>query len=160
MAATTNLMADVEGVNMQEDPENIKNDFAYHNNVTGATKHIRLGFLRKVYSLLGIQLILTTVIAAACMFTPQIKGFVHENPWMLLLAFVASMGLLLALHVKRRESPVNLILLAAFVSLDTLNDLLVFENNNLLPCRLWLRLLPWVSSCHSMMSPWYYKHSS
>ena len=118
MAATTNLMADVEGVDMQDDPENIKNDFNYHNNVNGATKHIRLGFLRKVYSLLGVQLILTTVIAAACMFTPQIKGFVHENPWMLLLAFVSSMGLLMALHVKRRESPVNLILLAAFVSLE------------------------------------------
>ena len=119
MAATTNLMADVEGVDMQDDPENIKNDFNYHNNVIGATKHIRLGFLRKVYSLLGVQLILTTVIAAACMFTPQIKGFVHENPWMLLLAFVSSMGLLMALHIKRRESPVNLILLAAFVSLRT-----------------------------------------
>ena len=120
MAATTNLMADVEGVDMQDDPENIKNDFNYHNNVNGATKHIRLGFLRKVYSLLGVQLILTTVIAAACMFTPQIKGFVHENPWMLLLAFVSSMGLLMALHVKRRESPVNLILLAAFVSLENI----------------------------------------
>ena len=124
MAATTNLMADVEGVDMQDDPENIKNDFNYHNNVIGATKHIRLGFLRKVYSLLGVQLILTTVIAAACMFTPQIKGFVHENPWMLLLAFVSSMGLLMALHVKRRESPVNLILLAAFVSLE--NYLMIF----------------------------------
>merc|ERR1712012_594953 len=82
------------------------------------TKHIRLGFLRKVYSLLGIQLILTTIIAAACMFTPQIKGFVHENPWMLLLAFVASVGLLMALHIKRRESPVNLILLAAFTVVE------------------------------------------
>jgi len=118
MAATTNLMADVEGVNMQDDPENIKNDFAYHNNVNGATKHIRLGFLRKVYSLLGLQLILTTVIAATCMFTPQIKGFVHENPWMLLLAFVMSLGLLMALHIKRRESPVNLILLAAFTVVE------------------------------------------
>ena len=117
MAATVNLMADVEGVNMQESSgEDIKNEFAYHNNVHGAAKHIRLGFLRKVYSLLALQLIMTTLIAGVCLMTPQVKGFVHENPWLLMIAFILSMGLLIALHVKRRETPVNLILLAGFVS--------------------------------------------
>ena len=117
MAATVNLMADVEGVNMQESSgEDIKNEFAYHNNVHGAAKHIRLGFLRKVYSLLALQLIMTTLIAGVCLMTPQVKGFVHENPWLLMVAFILSMGLLIALHVKRRETPVNLILLAGFVS--------------------------------------------
>ena len=158
MAATTNLMADVEGVDMQDDPENIKNDFNYHNNVNGATKHIRLGFLRKVYSLLGIQLILTTVIAAACMFTPQIKGFVHENPWMLLLAFVSSMGLLMALHIKRRESPVNLILLAAFVSLRT-HFWWYFGCENICVFRLWLRPLQLASSCPFTIPMWSCKPS-
>ena len=117
MAASVNLMADVEGVNMQESSgEDIKNEFAYHNNVHGAAKHIRLGFLRKVYSLLALQLIMTTLIAGVCLMTPQVKGFVHENPWLLMIAFILSMGLLIALHVKRRETPVNLILLAGFVS--------------------------------------------
>lgn len=76
-----------------------------------------MGFLRKVYSLLAVQLIITTIIAAVCLLTPQVKGFVHENPWMLMVAFVLSIGLLIALHVKRRETPINLILLAAFVRL-------------------------------------------
>ena len=120
MAATASLMADVEGVNMQNDAESgtndLKNDFAYHNNVLGAAKHVRMGFLRKVYSLLGMQLVLTTIIAGVCMGVPQIKEFVHANPWILLLAFVLSLTLLVLCSIKRRESPLNLILLAAFVS--------------------------------------------
>ena len=72
--------------------------------------------MRKVYSLLALQLIITTIIAAVCMMTPQIKGLIHDNPWLLMVAFILSIGLLIGLHVKRRESPINLILLAGFVS--------------------------------------------
>jgi len=122
MAATASLMADVEGVNMQNDAESgtndLKNDFAYHNNVLGAAKHVRMGFLRKVYSLLGMQLVLTTIIAGVCMGVPQIKEFVHANPWILLLAFVLSLTLLVLCSIKRRESPMNLILLAAFTVVE------------------------------------------
>ena len=116
MAATVNLMADVEGVNMQAEDDDLKNDFAYHNNVHGAAKHIRLGFLRKVYTLLAVQLIMTTIIAGVCLMTPEIKGFVHSNPWLIMVNFILSIGFLIGLHIKRRETPVNLILLAGFVS--------------------------------------------
>lgn len=116
MAQTASLMADVEGVNMEnEDSGSIKNDFAYHNNVMGAAKSIRMGFIRKVYSLLGVQLIMTTIIAATCMVTPQIKEFVVANPWTLLVSFILNIGLIIALAIKRKETPINLILLAAFV---------------------------------------------
>ena len=50
----------------------INNDSAYHN-VAGVGKYIRMGFLRKVYGLLAAQLTITTMIAAACLFTPAIK---------------------------------------------------------------------------------------
>eukprot|EP00095_Tigriopus_kingsejongensis_P002160 maker-scaffold248_size238799-snap-gene-1.34 protein:Tk02160 transcript:maker-scaffold248_size238799-snap-gene-1.34-mRNA-1 annotation:"transmembrane bax inhibitor motif-containing protein 4" len=113
------LMMDIEG-QYEDDAEDsdIHKDFAYHNNVAGAAKHIRMGFLRKVYSLLGMQLALTTVIAGICLFTPVIKEFVHNNPWMLMVAFIASFGLLMALFVKRKETPTNLILLAAFTVVE------------------------------------------
>jgi hypothetical protein len=35
MAATTSLMSDVEGANLEENEDGIKNEFAYHNNVHG-----------------------------------------------------------------------------------------------------------------------------
>ena len=111
-------MEDIEGQEMDE--SDIKNDFAYHNNVTGAAKHIRMGFLRKVYGLLAAQLSLTTLIAAVCMFTPQLKEGIQAYPVILLLSFILSMGLLLALHIKRRETPINFILLAAFTVVEAL----------------------------------------
>jgi len=96
----------------------LKSDFAYRNNVAGAAKHVRMGFIRKVYALLGVQLTVTTIIAGICLFTPPIKTFVHDNPWMLMIAFVLSFVLLIALHIKRRETPINLVLLAAFTIVE------------------------------------------
>ena len=57
-------------------------------------------------------------IAAVCMMTPQVKEAVQSHPGFLLAAFVLSFAILIALYVKRRESPINLILLAAFVSIN------------------------------------------
>ena len=68
-----------------------------------------------MYGLLAMQLALTTVIAGACMFTPGLKEVIHANPWLIMVAFVLSIGLVIALHVKAKETPTNFILLAAFV---------------------------------------------
>jgi len=110
------LMSDYDGGEAGGPAESgtIKNDFAYHNNVAGMDKHIRMGFLRKVYGLLAAQLTITTMIAAACLFTPAIKETIHAYPGLVMVAFFASIGLLIALHIKRRESPINLVLLALF----------------------------------------------
>lgn len=119
------LMADIEG---EEDEKmtnksrgleaGLENDFAYNNNVAGASKHVRLGFMRKVYGLLAVQLTITTIIGAVFLFTPGVKEFVQSKPLFLLPAFFLSIGLLIALHIKRKESPINLILLAAFTVVE------------------------------------------
>jgi FtsH-binding integral membrane protein len=109
------LLDDVEGGGVSdEETGGIKNDFAYHNNVAGMSKQIRMGFIRKVYGLLSVQLAITTLIASVCLFTPQIKTLIHDNSWLLMVAFIASFALLFALFLKSRDHPTNLILLAAF----------------------------------------------
>lgn len=104
-----------------------------------------MGFLRKVYGLLSVQvkkvkssfcvyaskklyiicfikmhflfqLALTTLIAGVCMFQPVVTSAIRSNPWLIMVAFILSIGLLVALQIKRKETPINLILLAAFVS--------------------------------------------
>ena len=75
-----------------------------------------MGFLRKVYGLLSVQLAMTTLVAGVCLFNPAVKGLIHSNPWLIMVAFILSLVLLVALHIKRKEAPLNLILLAAFVS--------------------------------------------
>merc|ERR1712241_307811 len=100
-------MMDVEGggeENLDNKPR-LEDDFAYHNNVAGASKHIRLGFMRKVYGLLAVQLSITTLIGAVMLFTPGVKELVQGNSWVLFPAFSLSIGLLIALQVKRKEAP-------------------------------------------------------
>lgn len=112
-------MASIPLMYAQEDcelggKENIENDFAYRNNVLNADKEIRLGFIRKVYGLLTIQLLATVAIAAVFLLVKPVQGFIHENDWMVMIAFVLSMITLFALIAKRRDYPVNLYLLAGF----------------------------------------------
>lgn len=57
----------------------IEDDFAYRNNVLQATKGVRMAFIRKVYGLLTVQLLLTIIVASMCMFTPPIKEFIHTK---------------------------------------------------------------------------------
>ncbi|KAG8249287.1 hypothetical protein J6590_022272 [Homalodisca vitripennis] len=113
MSASVPLMMfaeeDVEGGG-----KSIEDDFAYRNNVHQASLHIRLAFLRKVYSLLFIQLAATVVIGFTFMFTPILSFYIHNNDWLLSLSLILSVVILIALHWKRREYPTNLILLAAF----------------------------------------------
>lgn len=57
----------------------IENDFAYRNNVLQAPKNIRLGFIRKVYGLLAMQIMITLAVVALFMFTPHVNEFVRAK---------------------------------------------------------------------------------
>lgn len=59
--------------------DDVENDFAYRNNVLQASKSIRLAFIRKVYGLLLMQILITVLVASIFMFTPPIKGFVQTK---------------------------------------------------------------------------------
>ncbi|XP_050033090.1 protein lifeguard 4-like [Dermacentor andersoni] len=108
-------MADVKiSMDDRAGQSSILDDFCYNNNVSKANVYVRLGFLRKVYGILSIQLLATTVIAAFGMFTPAVKLYISQNHWMVVGAFFMSMALLLALMVKRRETPTNYFLLMGF----------------------------------------------
>jgi len=66
----------------------LENDFAYNNNVAGASKHVRLGFMRKVYGLLAVQLSITTLIGGVFLFTPGVKEFVQVTHSTIHLGFL------------------------------------------------------------------------
>ncbi|XP_014260219.1 protein lifeguard 4-like [Cimex lectularius] len=99
---------------LESGKDDIENDFAYRNNVQEASVKIRLAFLKKVYTLLSIQLLTTTLFGFVLLYWPSGKLFVQKNDWMILLAFILSLLTLVALHFKRREYPINFFLLAGF----------------------------------------------
>ncbi|XP_069101715.1 protein lifeguard 4-like [Argopecten irradians] len=92
----------------------IVDDFMYGSNVATSHVYIRMGFLRKVYGILTAQILVTTIVAALFMLSEGVAKFVQTNQWMLLVAFIGTIGILMALMVKRQETPTNYILLGVF----------------------------------------------
>lgn len=101
-----------------EEKGGLADDFSFNNNVAGSHIYIRMGFLRKVYGLLSTQLLLTTLVSGVCAYVPAVNDVIRGSPWVLLICFPLTIGLLIALHVKRHVVPLNLVLLAAFTVVE------------------------------------------
>ncbi|XP_028602522.1 protein lifeguard 4 [Podarcis muralis] len=98
----------------------IEDDFNYGTNVASASVHIRMAFLRKVYSILSVQIFLTTVTSAAFLYSETIRTFVHESPAVLLVSVLGSLVVIVALTLYRHQHPLNLYLLFGFTLLEAL----------------------------------------
>lgn len=86
-----------------------------------AENMMRAGFVKKVFGLLGAQLLLTSVIAGTIFSSQTIRQFVLTNPWVLALSILGSFGLLIAFSVSqsaRQQHPLNLVLLFSFTSFE------------------------------------------
>ena len=68
---------------------------------------LRLGFIRKVYGILTVQLALTAGIAAALTFVDAARDFVLATPSLLWVGMFASVGALVALFVYKDQHPLN-----------------------------------------------------
>ncbi|XP_063783629.1 protein lifeguard 4 [Pseudophryne corroboree] len=98
----------------------IEDDFNYGTNVASASIQIRMDFLRKVYSILFVQVLLTTVTAAVFLYFDSVRSFVHESPALLLISAIGSLGTIIALTINRHRHPVNLYLLFGFTLLEAI----------------------------------------
>uniref|UniRef100_A0A2K6PJJ0 Transmembrane BAX inhibitor motif containing 4 n=1 Tax=Rhinopithecus roxellana TaxID=61622 RepID=A0A2K6PJJ0_RHIRO len=68
----------------------------------------------KVYSILSLQVLLTTVTSTVFLYFESIRTFVHESPALILLFALGSLGLIFALTLNRHKYPLNLYLLFGF----------------------------------------------
>ncbi|NWW52025.1 LFG4 protein, partial [Pedionomus torquatus] len=102
----------------------IEDDFSYGTSVASASVHVRMAFLRKVYSILSIQVLLTTVTCAIFLYSTGVQAFVHERPVLLLLSAFGTLAIIVALTIYRHQHPVNLYLLFGFCPLS--DSLLLF----------------------------------
>ena len=57
----------------------IVDDFMYGSNVAQSHVSIRLGFLRKVYGILSVQLLFTTLVGAIIMYSDSVSGFLKTK---------------------------------------------------------------------------------
>eukprot|EP00187_Rhodella_violacea_P007309 CAMPEP_0174892686 /NCGR_PEP_ID=MMETSP0167-20121228/7599_1 /TAXON_ID=38298 /ORGANISM="Rhodella maculata, Strain CCMP736" /LENGTH=258 /DNA_ID=CAMNT_0016131263 /DNA_START=61 /DNA_END=837 /DNA_ORIENTATION=+ len=82
--------------------------------VATASPATRLAFLRKVYSILALQLALTAAIALFLSENSLCRNFLVRAPWVPLALLLPTLALLIALHVFRESHPLNMWLLLGF----------------------------------------------
>uniref|UniRef100_A0AAR5PNN6 Uncharacterized protein n=1 Tax=Dendroctonus ponderosae TaxID=77166 RepID=A0AAR5PNN6_DENPD len=92
-----------------EDPEVKGFDFS--------DQSIRRGFIRKVYSILMVQLAITMGFIALLCYEPKTKAFVHNTPSLFIVALVVMIVAMITLACcgeVRRKAPINYVMLFIF----------------------------------------------
>ncbi|KAG0142251.1 hypothetical protein CROQUDRAFT_662821 [Cronartium quercuum f. sp. fusiforme G11] len=85
--------------------------------VSQATIEIRMAFIRKVYSILFLQ-IAATAIVGSLMRLDTPRAFLLAHTWTIFIPLVGALVSMLFLYAKRHSSPANLILLSLFTLLE------------------------------------------
>lgn len=97
----------------QPSEDDLPEDFKVGVAVIDCDASIRLAFIRKVYTILFIQLACTAAVGLGMNTGPAI-AFTHENPWVIWVPMLGSFSSLVGTYVKRHDYPVNMILLGLF----------------------------------------------
>lgn len=77
---------------------------------------LRWGFIRKVYSILSIQVLLTAAVSSFVVFTPAVVEFFMAHGWVLIMTSFVPLILLCPLYYYHQQHPVNLLLLGLFTA--------------------------------------------
>ncbi len=102
-----------------EEPLLVKDDLQMQENNLNEfwSVQIRLGFIRKVYGILTIQILLTALMCGFSVFIPSYLEFQKENMiifWICFIASIISSLLIICVRSLSRSVPTNYILLTIF----------------------------------------------
>lgn len=75
---------------------------------------IRMAFVRKVYAVLTIQLLVTIMLAAIPMFHQPTRQFMLQSPGLVMLAGILGLVLIFVLQCVRRVHPWNIVIVTLF----------------------------------------------
>ncbi|KAJ5573712.1 Bax inhibitor 1-like protein [Penicillium hispanicum] len=98
--------------------DNLPDDFKFGGTVAEGTIEIRMQFVRKVYSILTAQILLTTILSSISFFNASYRTWIQSSPWLLIISVFGAIGFMLATFWKRKSYPQNLIFLSAFTLME------------------------------------------
>ncbi|KAK0717354.1 transmembrane BAX inhibitor domain-containing protein-containing protein 4 [Lasiosphaeria miniovina] len=98
--------------------DNVPDDFKFGGSVSEATIDIRHQFIRKVYTILTVQLLVTGVVSALSFMSAGYKTWIQSHPGMVWLSLFGSMAFMLLTYWKRHSYPTNLLFLSGFTLLE------------------------------------------
>lgn len=75
---------------------------------------LRWGFIRKVYGILSVQILLTTIVAGSVVYFEGLKMFFQQTPGLVLFLAFVPLLIMCPLYAYHQSHPLNLILLGLF----------------------------------------------
>jgi len=102
----------------RSEDDNLPDDFKFGGVVSEATLDIRMQFIRKVYSILTVQLFATAVASSVSFYSTGYIEWIQSNVWMMYLSLFGSIGFMLLTFWKRKSYPTNLIFLSGFTAME------------------------------------------
>ncbi|RAL12735.1 Bax inhibitor-1 family protein [Aspergillus homomorphus CBS 101889] len=102
----------------RSEDDNVPDDFKFGGTVAEGTLPIRMQFIRKVYAILTVQLLLTTAMSSISFFSPSYRTWIQSNFWVMILSVFGALGFMLVTYWKRKSYPANLLFLSGFTIME------------------------------------------
>ncbi|KAK7692489.1 hypothetical protein QCA50_004114 [Cerrena zonata] len=96
----------------------LPDDFKYGTSVADSAPEIRKAFVRKVYTILFVQILATTIVAAFIRSSESAVPWVQANLWAFYVPLFGTIIVLGLLYWKRHSHPLNLALLSVFTLME------------------------------------------
>jgi len=106
------------GIYNQPEPGDLPDDFKYGVTVNESSMEIRMAFVRKVYTILFIQILATTIVGGILSQSPSAIAWVVNHVWAFYVPLFGTLVVLGLLYWKRHSHPANLGFLALFTLME------------------------------------------
>ncbi|KAL2157899.1 hypothetical protein VTH06DRAFT_4954 [Thermothelomyces fergusii] len=98
--------------------DNVPDDFKFGGSIAEATVDIRNQFIRKVYTILTVQLVATGAVSALSFMSDGYKSWIQSHPAIVWGSVFGSMIFMFLTYWKRHSYPTNLLFLSGFTLLE------------------------------------------
>ncbi|KAI0172800.1 transmembrane BAX inhibitor motif-containing protein [Hypoxylon sp. FL1284] len=115
--ANNNASADIFGAPRSSE-DNVPDDFKFGGSVAEATVDIRNQFIRKVYTILTVQLLATAAVSGLSFWSQGYKSWIQSHPALVWVSLFGSIAFMLLTYWKRKSYPTNLLFLSGFTLLE------------------------------------------
>lgn len=102
----------------QDGEGDIPDDFKFGGSVAEATLDIRHQFIRKVYTILTVQLLVTGGVSALSFMSEGYKAWIQSHPFMVWTSMFGAIAFMFLTYWKRHSYPTNLLFLSGFTLLE------------------------------------------
>lgn len=107
-----------EGAPARADGDDVPDDFKYSTSVASCELSIRQAFIRRVYTILSAQLLVTGLIGFVVSHNKSVQAWALTHIWAFYVSLFGAIALMVAAFIKQRSYPINMVFLGGFTVLE------------------------------------------